>query len=73
MKAYIVETSIIRENLKNLKKRAGNTSIWAVLKGNGYGLGLEPMAALCAEAGIDRFCVTMCAACVKPATRMRAF
>ena len=58
MKAYIVDSSIIRENLKNLKKRAGGTPIWAVLKGDGYGLGLEPMAALCADAGIDRFCVT---------------
>ena len=58
MKAYIVDSSIIRENLKNLKKRAGGTPIWAVLKGDAYGLGLEPMAAFCADAGIDRFCVT---------------
>lgn len=58
MKAYLVESSILRENLKNLQKRAGDTPLWAVLKGDGYGLGLEPMAALCADAGIDRFCVT---------------
>lgn len=58
MTSYIVESSLLRENLKNLKKRAGKTPIWAVLKGNGYGLGLESMAQLCAQAGIDRFCVT---------------
>ncbi len=58
MKAYIVETALLRENLKNLKKRAGDAAVWAVLKGDGYGLGLVPMAKLCLDAGIDRFCVT---------------
>ena len=58
MKTYVVETDAIRYNLDALTSKAGKTPIWAVLKGNGYGLGLEPMAALCAEAGITRFCVT---------------
>lgn len=58
MKQYVVETALVRENLDNLKKRAGEAPLWAVLKGNGYGLGLAPMAKLCQEAGIDRFCVT---------------
>ncbi len=58
MKTYLVESSILRENLKNLLKRAGDTPLWAVLKGDGYGLGLAPMAALCAEMGVNRFCVT---------------
>ena len=44
MKAYYVESGDIRKNLENLKKRAGDAPIWAVLKGNGYGLGLLPMA-----------------------------
>lgn len=58
MKSYIVDTAAIRGNLKNLKKRAGKAVFWAVLKGNGYGLGLVPMAQLCAEEGIDHFAVT---------------
>lgn len=58
MKAYIVETADLRKNLQNLIQRADGTPIWAVLKGNGYGLGLLPMAALCREAGITHFAVT---------------
>ena len=58
MKAYYVESGDIRKNLENLKKRAGDAPIWAVLKGNGYGLGLLPMAQLCRECGITRFCIT---------------
>ena len=58
MKQYVVETSLVRDNLNNLKKRAGNAALWAVLKGDGYGLGVLPMAKLCAEEGIDHFAVT---------------
>ena len=58
MKAYYVESGDIRKNLENLKKRAGDAPIWAVLKGNGYGLGLLPMAQICRECGITRFCIT---------------
>ena len=58
MKSYIVDTAAVRGNLKILKNKAGSAVIWAVLKGNGYGLGLLPMAQLCAEAGIDHFAVT---------------
>ena len=58
MKAYIVDTGDLRKNLQSLIKRADGTPIWAVLKGNGYGLGLIPMAAVCRGAGITRFAVT---------------
>ena len=58
MKHYVVETALVRGNLKSLKKRAGSAVLWAVLKGDGYGLGLLPMAQLCAEEGIDHFAVT---------------
>ena len=58
MKAYCVETAAIRYNLEKLTRLAGKTPIWAVLKGNGYGLGTGEMAKLCHEAGIRRFCVT---------------
>ena len=58
MKAYIVDSAAVRSNLENLKQRAGSVPIWAVLKGDGYGLGLLPMANLCRDAGITRFAVT---------------
>ena len=58
MKTYIVETDAIRHNLDVLLKKAGKTPVWAVLKGNGYGLGVSPMAALCWEKGVRRFAVT---------------
>ena len=58
MKSYIVETDTIRHNLDLLVDKAGPTPLWAVLKGNGYGLGVEPMAELCRDAGIRRFAVT---------------
>ena len=58
MKTYIVEKDAIVHNLEVLQKKAGDTPIWAVLKGNGYGLGVEPMAQLCWEQEIRRFAVT---------------
>ena len=58
MKHYIVETDAIKHNLSVLLKKAGETPLWAVLKGNGYGLGVKPMAELCRDAGIRRFAVT---------------
>ena len=58
MRAYIAELDAIRFNLEQLLKKAGTTPVWGVLKGNGYGLGTEPMGKLCLEAGITRFAVT---------------
>lgn len=58
MKAYIVEKANIAHNLQLIRQTAGDAPVWAVLKGNGYGLGIEAMAALCREGGIDRFAVT---------------
>lgn len=58
MTMYVVEKEAVLHNLEWLLKKAGNTPVWAVLKGNGYGLGIEPMARLCLQAGIRRFAVT---------------
>ena len=58
MKTYLVEKDAIIHNLNILKKKADGTPIWAVLKGNGYGLGVKPMAELCLAEGIRRFAVT---------------
>lgn len=58
MNAYLAETEAIRYNIDYLLKKAGTVPIWAVLKGNGYGLGTQPMAQLCWDGGIRRFAVT---------------
>lgn len=58
MKQYLVDSAAVRSNLSELLHRAGEAVLWAVLKGDGYGLGLAPMAALCREAGVDHFAVT---------------
>ena len=58
MKRYTVDSAAIRQNLETLKKRAGKAQLFAVVKGNGYGLGLVPLAAICRDAGITTFCVT---------------
>ena len=39
MKAYVVDSAAVRSNLQNLKERAASAILWAVLKGDGYGLG----------------------------------
>ena len=58
MKAYIVEKSLLAENIEKLTKQAGSVPIWGVLKGNGYGLGCVPMARMLLAHGVDHFCVT---------------
>ncbi len=58
MKKYIVEKEAVVHNLDVLLKKAGEVPLWAVLKGDGYGLGLVPMAQLCLQAGVNHFAVT---------------
>lgn len=58
MKECIVDTGAVRKNTEVLKALAGESEIWAVVKGNGYGLGLEAMAGLLYDCGIRRFAVS---------------
>lgn len=58
MKAYIVDKQGLENNIRILTQRAGNTVIWGVVKGDGYGLGCVSMAKLLAAHGIDHFAVT---------------
>ena len=44
MKAYVVEREALIHNIQALKRFAGDVPIWGVLKGNGYGIGLIPLA-----------------------------
>ncbi len=58
MKAYVVEREALIHNIQALKRFAGDVPIWGVLKGNGYGIGLIPLARHLWENGITRFAVT---------------
>ena len=76
MKAYVVDSAAVRSNLQILKERAGSAVLWAVLKGDGYGLGLVQMAAICREAGVTHFAVTevsRSAACAQTGFRIVTF
>jgi len=58
MNRYVVDTQAIVHNLAQIRRAAGGANIYAVLKGDAYGLGLLEMAQLHSENGVDRFAVT---------------
>jgi alanine racemase len=58
MKAYVVERDALIYNIQALRRFAGQAVIWAVLKGNGYGIGLVPFSRILHDNGITHFAVT---------------
>jgi len=58
MKRLVIETEKLKANIELIKKKADGRIIYGVLKGNGYGLGLLPLARVLRDGGIDRFAVT---------------
>ena len=58
MKAYIVEKEALAANVEAVQTLAGSSVIWGVLKGNGYGIGLLPLARILRERGVTHFAVT---------------
>lgn len=59
MNSYVVELSKLKDNIEILRNKAGDTPIWGVVKGNGYGFGTVPMAKLLSQMGkIRQFAVT---------------
>ena len=58
MKEYVVECEKLRNNIELIKKRADGRIIYAVVKANGYGLGLLPLTRFLRDYGIDHFAVT---------------
>ncbi|MBR4941112.1 MAG: alanine racemase [Clostridia bacterium] len=57
-KYLVVERDKVRENIKQVKLRAGHARIYGVLKGNAYGFGLLDMADMLRDEGISSFAVT---------------
>ena len=55
MKELVIQTDRVKANLALIRKRAGDAVIYAVLKGNAYGLGLLPMARVLRENGEDAY------------------
>ena len=54
-----VRLSALRHNLRQLKKVAGRTPIWGVLKADAYGLGSKAVARTLERAQIDGICVAL--------------
>jgi alanine racemase len=52
-----VDLGAIRHNVRTLKRRAGGTSLMAVVKANAYGHGVVPVARAALEAGADSLAV----------------
>ena len=57
MKQYVVDLGMLARNTEILLEIAGSTAVYGVVKGNGYGLGLKPMAQTLWEHGVRRFAV----------------
>lgn len=58
MSAYVVSREDLSYNIRLLKEKAGKTPIWAVVKADGYGLGVGNFAKELYDLGIRQFCVT---------------
>ncbi len=58
MKRYWVDRAALGRNIDLLKARAGDATVFGVIKGNGYGLGTVNLAQVLKEHGIDHFAVT---------------
>lgn len=58
MRVYVADTDALIGNIRAIKMQAGDAPVWAVLKGNGYGLGVVPLAKLLREQDVSRYCVT---------------
>ena len=57
-KTLVIEKDKLSENIRLIQKKVGESTVIAVLKGNGYGLGLEAYARILSEHGIRFFAVS---------------
>lgn len=68
MDAYVIDSGVLKKNLQICRECMAGTPIWAAVKGDGYGLGLEAYARVLMEEGFERFVVSETA----EALRLRA-
>ena len=59
MKRLIIQKNDLSENIQKIKKHAGETKVIAMIKGNGYGLGLCEFAKVLTENGVNMFSVSL--------------
>lgn len=57
-KTLVIEKDKLSENIRLIQKTVGESKVIAVLKGDGYGLGLEAYARMLSECGIRFFAVS---------------
>lgn len=58
MKQYVINKNDLIHNIDTIKEKSGTAKVIAVLKGNGYGLGICEFADVLKEQGIDYFAVS---------------
>ncbi len=58
MKQYVITKNDLIHNIDTIKEKAGTAKVIAVLKGNGYGLGICQFASVLRERGVDCFAVS---------------
>ncbi len=67
MNSYIIDKEALDHNIRLIQKRAGETIVWGVVKGDGYGLGCVTLAHILSQHNINYFAVTQ----VEEAERLR--
>lgn len=58
MKRFVVDREALGKNIEILKARAGDATVFGVVKGNGYGLGVCNLADVLRAHGVDHYAVT---------------
>ena len=58
MKTYVVDSAALAENARIVRETAAPAAVWAVVKGDGYGLGVRKFAKLLKKQGYSHFAVT---------------
>lgn len=58
MDAYTVNAAVLRKNVEICCREMGRERIYAVVKGDGYGLGVSQYGRFLIECGMERFAVT---------------
>jgi alanine racemase len=58
MRKLIIKKAAVKNNIKVVKERSGSAAIYAVLSGDGGGAGIDQLAHLLRDEGINRFAVS---------------